>query len=184
MPAPKSRGTHRHEQIHLSDAPGSRCPINPMIARNAAWLLNESCPPRRRPARFTRARCTLKSSRIIRAIARNAGWRSSRKRSRDGAEEDAEIRSLARKFWIALVLTLPVLFIAMGHMIPGVHVEAWIPKGVSKWIEFLLDDARRPVGWRDIFRAGPGVPSSTAASTCSRSSPSASVRPFFTARSR
>lgn len=55
-----------------------------------------------------------------------------------GAEEDAEIRSLSRKFWIALALTLPLLFIAMGHMIPGVHVEAWIPRSVSKWVEFLL----------------------------------------------
>ena len=35
-----------------------------------------------------------------------------------GAEdsgEHAEIRSLSRKFWIALGFTVPVLFIAMGH---------------------------------------------------------------------
>ena len=55
-----------------------------------------------------------------------------------GAEEDGEIRSLTRKFWIALVLTLPVFFLAMAHMIPGFHLEALIPKRVSKWIEFAL----------------------------------------------
>jgi P-type Cu+ transporter len=58
-----------------------------------------------------------------------------------GAEdsgEHAEIRSLSRKFWIALGFTVPVLFMAMGHLIPGLHIERWIPKSVSKWIEFVL----------------------------------------------
>src|SRR6266513_2978977 len=53
-------------------------------------------------------------------------------------EEQKEIRSLSRKFWIALALTIPVLFIAMGHAIPGLHVDALIPKQISKWIEFAL----------------------------------------------
>jgi len=53
-------------------------------------------------------------------------------------EEQKEIRSLLQKFWIALVLTIPVLFIAMGHAIPGLHVEAMIPKQISKWIEFAF----------------------------------------------
>ncbi len=53
-------------------------------------------------------------------------------------EEQKEIRSLSRKFWIALILTIPVLLIAMGHAIPGLHVEAMIPKQISKWIEFAL----------------------------------------------
>ena len=56
-----------------------------------------------------------------------------------GDEEDQrEIRSLSRKFWIALVLTIPVLIIAMGHAIPGLHVDAIVPKQVGKWIEFGL----------------------------------------------
>jgi P-type Cu+ transporter len=55
-----------------------------------------------------------------------------------GDEEDAEIRALARKFWIALVLTLPVFVLAMGHVIPGLHLEGLVPKSVSKWIEFIL----------------------------------------------
>jgi len=53
-------------------------------------------------------------------------------------EEQKEIRSLSRKFWSALVLTIPVLFIAMGHAIPGLDVDAMIPKQISKWIEFAL----------------------------------------------
>src|SRR3989454_9860923 len=53
-------------------------------------------------------------------------------------EEQREILSLARKFWSALLLTTPVLFIAMGHAIPGVHIDSIIPKQIGKWIEFAL----------------------------------------------
>jgi Cu+-exporting ATPase len=53
-------------------------------------------------------------------------------------EEQKQIRLLSRKFWTALVLTIPVALTAMGHAIPGLHVEAMIPKQISKWIEFTL----------------------------------------------
>jgi len=53
-------------------------------------------------------------------------------------EEQKETRSLSRKFWIALVLTIPVLLIAMGHAIPGLHIDSIIPKQIGKWIEFAL----------------------------------------------
>lgn len=57
----------------------------------------------------------------------------------DGDEHArAEIRSLSRKFWIGAVLTLPVLLIAMGSMIPGLNMHSWLPRSVSKWIEFAL----------------------------------------------
>lgn len=55
----------------------------------------------------------------------------------EGAQEE-EMRSLSQKFWIGAMLTLPVLVIAMGHWIPGFDVENYIPKSVSKWIEFIL----------------------------------------------
>jgi Cu+-exporting ATPase len=40
-----------------------------------------------------------------------------------GDEEQHEIKSLSRKFWIALVLAIPVLLLAMGHAIPGLHFD-------------------------------------------------------------
>jgi P-type Cu+ transporter len=56
-----------------------------------------------------------------------------------GDEEDRrEVNSLSRKFWIALVLTIPVLILAMGHAIPGLHLEAIVPRQIGKWIEFGL----------------------------------------------
>ncbi len=53
-------------------------------------------------------------------------------------EEQSEIRSLSRKFWIALVLAIPVLIIAMSHAIPGLHIDSIIPRQIGKWIEFAL----------------------------------------------
>ncbi len=53
-------------------------------------------------------------------------------------EEQKEIRALSRKFWNALALTIPVLILAMGHAIPGLHLDSIIPKQIGKWIEFAL----------------------------------------------
>jgi len=53
-------------------------------------------------------------------------------------EEQREIDSLSRKFWIALALTIPVVIIAMGHAIPGVHLDSLLPRQIGKWIEFGL----------------------------------------------
>ena len=59
------------------------------------------------------------------------------------AEDGHETRALSRKFWIALILTVPVLLIAMGGWV-GINVETIISKSVSKWIEFAL---ATPVVW-------------------------------------
>jgi P-type Cu+ transporter len=53
-------------------------------------------------------------------------------------EEQREVNALSRKFWIALVLTIPVLILAMGHAIPGLNVDSIIPRQIGKWIEFGL----------------------------------------------
>src|SRR5215471_1529046 len=56
----------------------------------------------------------------------------------DEEHEHGETRSLSRKFWIALVLTVPVLILAMGHAIPGLEIDSIVPKRIGKWIEFAL----------------------------------------------
>src|SRR5213082_3711168 len=53
-------------------------------------------------------------------------------------EEQHEIKSLSHKFWIALVLTIPVLILAMGHAIPGLNIESFVPRQIGKWMEFGL----------------------------------------------
>jgi Cu+-exporting ATPase len=51
-------------------------------------------------------------------------------------EEDPELISMTRRFWIGLVLTLPVFLLAM---LPHVGIPLdFIPKSVSNWIQFIL----------------------------------------------
>ena len=80
-----------------------------------------------------------------------------------GDEEDQrEITSLSLKFWIALVLTIPVLINAMGHAIPGLHLDSLLPGQIGKWIEFALTTP--VVLWAGAFSLPePGNRSPTAA---------------------
>ena len=68
----------------------------------------------------------------------NCGMTLEPKTIGDEEHEHGEARSLSRKFWIALVLTIPVLFLAMGHAIPGLDIDSIVPKRIEKWIEFAL----------------------------------------------
>ncbi|MGH7866504.1 MAG: heavy metal translocating P-type ATPase, partial [Candidatus Dormibacteraceae bacterium] len=52
--------------------------------------------------------------------------------------ESPEARDMTQRFWISLVLSAPILFLAMGHMIPGFHLEHWIQPLANHWIQFLL----------------------------------------------
>ncbi|MBL9152871.1 MAG: copper-translocating P-type ATPase [Verrucomicrobiales bacterium] len=56
----------------------------------------------------------------------------------DDDHQAREIRDLSRKFWIGLVLTLPVLLLAMGGMISSWGLHQIVPRSVSKWIELVL----------------------------------------------
>ncbi|MEX2581420.1 MAG: heavy metal-binding domain-containing protein [Verrucomicrobiales bacterium] len=51
----------------------------------------------------------------------------------------AEIRDLARRFWIGLALTVPVVLIAMTKMF--VEDETWLQSDVARWTEFVLATA-------------------------------------------
>ena len=53
-------------------------------------------------------------------------------------EENPELRDMTRRFWISLVLTVPLLAIAMADMLPGMPVEHALPAGWLPWIELLL----------------------------------------------
>ncbi len=53
-------------------------------------------------------------------------------------EENPELRDMTRRFWISLILTVPLLAIAMVDMLPGMPVEHALPKGWLTWIEMLL----------------------------------------------
>jgi len=53
-------------------------------------------------------------------------------------EENPELRDMTRRFWVSLVLTAPLLVIAMADMLPGMPLQRALPSGWLPWIELLL----------------------------------------------
>ena len=69
-------------------------------------------------------------------------------------EDDSELRDMTRRFWVATVLTVPLLVLAMGPMV-GLSVPGWLAHGGKNWLELAL---ATPVvlwaGWPFFVRAG------------------------------
>lgn len=57
------------------------------------------------------------------------------------AEEirNVELIDMSRRFWIGVILTVPLLFLTMGMNIVGIaHVAHLIPPKISVWLQFIL----------------------------------------------
>src|ERR1700735_823471 len=53
-------------------------------------------------------------------------------------QEDPELASITRRFWISVALTVPVLVLGMSDMIPGQPVERLLSMRAMGWVEFFL----------------------------------------------
>ncbi len=53
-------------------------------------------------------------------------------------EENPELRDMTRRFWISVMLTIPLLAIAMADMLPGMPVQSTLPNGWLPWVELIL----------------------------------------------
>jgi len=53
-------------------------------------------------------------------------------------EDNPELREMTRRFWISVLLTAPLLGIAMAGMLPGMPVQFVLPSGWLPWVEFAL----------------------------------------------
>ena len=53
-------------------------------------------------------------------------------------EENPELVAMTRRFWVGVVLTAPLLIIAMSDSLPGHSLERVASKQTLSWIEFLL----------------------------------------------
>jgi Cu+-exporting ATPase len=80
-------------------------------------------------------------------------------------EENPELADMTRRFKISVVLTVPVLFIAMHHLIPGFSLEQYISPAVLRFIELFF---ATPVvlwggwpffvrGWNSIVNRSPNM---------------------------
>jgi P-type Cu+ transporter len=80
-------------------------------------------------------------------------------------EENPELIDMTRRFKVGVFLTAPLVYIAMGSMIPAISPDKFIPMGMLKWLELIL---ATPVvlwggwsffvrGWRSIITWNPNM---------------------------
>ena len=53
-------------------------------------------------------------------------------------EENPELTDMTRRFWASAALSIPILFLAMGEMIPGNPIAGVVPDGLTSWIQLAL----------------------------------------------
>ncbi len=53
-------------------------------------------------------------------------------------EENPELVDMTRRFWVSLVLTVPLLLVAMGEYVPGRPLEQLASPRTLTWVELLL----------------------------------------------
>lgn len=52
-------------------------------------------------------------------------------------EDDSELRAMTRRFWVGVVLSIPLLLLSMGSMVPGNPFQA-LPAGLLQWLQLAL----------------------------------------------
>ena len=55
-----------------------------------------------------------------------------------GSADDAEYKAMLRRFWVSLILSLPIILLAFSELIPGKPFEKFMSLRVSNWIEFIF----------------------------------------------
>ncbi|MBP9855473.1 MAG: heavy metal translocating P-type ATPase [Candidatus Omnitrophica bacterium] len=56
----------------------------------------------------------------------------------DDHEEKEQIRSLTRKFWVGLALSIPIIALVLDEMIKGVDLSLLIPHHINPYVQFIL----------------------------------------------
>jgi Cu+-exporting ATPase len=79
--------------------------------------------------------------------------------------DNPELADMTRRFWVSVVLSAPLLFIAMGDMLPGRPIERTIGGTVSAWLQLALASpvvlwAGWPFfvrGWQSVVNRSPNM---------------------------
>lgn len=59
-------------------------------------------------------------------------------KAEETSEEEKAYKKMAKKFWVALALSIPVFIIAMSEFIPFLNLDEFATRKVWGWIEFVL----------------------------------------------
>jgi Cu+-exporting ATPase len=69
-------------------------------------------------------------------------------------EENPELTDMTRRFWVAVILSVPVLVLGMSELIPGQPLQQLVPMSMLAWVQLVL---ATPVvlwaGWPFFVRA-------------------------------
>ena len=68
--------------------------------------------------------------------------------------ESPELKSMTRRFWVCLMLTLPVFIIAMSESIPGINLHQYFSKQSQVWIQLILATPVVLWGGKPFFERG------------------------------
>ena len=52
--------------------------------------------------------------------------------------ENPELTDMRRRFWVSTALTLPLIVLAMGHLLPGQPLLRLVPPHLQRWVELAL----------------------------------------------
>jgi P-type Cu+ transporter len=53
-------------------------------------------------------------------------------------EENHELKDMSRRFWVAVVLTIPVFALGMSDLIPGQPLQRLVPMSTLAWLQLIL----------------------------------------------
>jgi Cu+-exporting ATPase len=140
---------------HDSDAPSSSveksasagnyvCPMcaevrqdKPGLCPSCGMALEPEMPPSLTPVEYT---CPMHPQ-IVRQSPGNCpicGMALEPRTATANDEENPELREMTRRFWASLILTLPLLVIAMAEMLPEMSIHHLLSPRWLVWTELLL----------------------------------------------
>jgi Cu+-exporting ATPase len=54
------------------------------------------------------------------------------------SDDDHELADMSRRFWLGVILTVPLLLISMAEMVPGLQLPSALAGRTMVWLQFLL----------------------------------------------
>ncbi len=69
-------------------------------------------------------------------------------------ESNPELDDMTRRFWVSLVLTVPIFGFMLAETMPSQPLHRWLPSGLRNWIEFALATPVVLWGGKPFFERG------------------------------
>lgn len=132
-----------HRRVNTADAEGRRyaCPMHPEVSADAPGACPK-CGMALEPVAIAATEwvCPMHPEIVRRApgTCPICGMALEPRQGSEAGDENPELRDMTRRFRGSLALTVPVLFLAMGGLIPGFALEGLVPHRAGGWIELAL----------------------------------------------